>query len=495
MDLLARFQNELESLALFQQGEAVVLGVSGGPDSLAMCHLFLRLREALGIELYALHLDHQIRGQESEADARFVSSLATGWGLPCYIARLDVPRIAKERKLSLEEAARRARYTLLGQEALRLGTRVVCVAHNADDQAETVLMHLLRGSGMAGLRGMLPVTPLSDYHLLEPVERLGEEGGTPLLVRPLLHIPRQDIEAYCAAQGLKPRFDRSNLDTTYFRNRLRHEAIPLLEALNPNLRKVLTRTASVLASDYEILEAQVEAIWRRIVLEETNSRVRLSLASWRELPLSLQRATIRRATWRLRRSLRDVSFEQVRGAVEVAQDGETGAQATLPARLELRVGYGDLLIAPVDQDSPPPDWPLLEPGTLLEIPVPGQVDLPETTWRFSLSPYEGPRSGAAWEALLAEPWATPLSADALSSTLALRTRQRGDRFRPQGVGGRQKLSAFMVNVKIPAAWREHIPLLIAGHAIAWVCGWRVDERFLVRPGTRQVWLARFDKQS
>ena len=472
---------------MLRAGDPVVLGVSGGPDSLAMLHLFVRSQEALGLRLYVLHLDHRIRGEEATAEARFVAETAEAWGVPCRVERVDVPALAAERKLSLEEAARQARYTALGREAIRRGAEAIAVAHNADDQAETVLMHLIRGAGLAGLRGMLPITPLSEYHLLEPLD------APLLLIRPLLDISRAEVEAYCAAEGLQPRFDRSNLDTTYFRNRLRHEVLPLLESLNPGIRERLRRTASVLAADYEALQAQVEAAWEAITLEESAARVRFDRQGWRELPLALQRATIRRAAWQLRRSLRDVSFEHVEGAVQVARDGETGAQATLPAGLTLRVDYDSLVIAPADQRPPPPDWPLLEPGTAIRIEGPGVYELPGTGWRFTLHPYEGARAGAGWEALLADPWAAPLAADRLTGPLLLRTRRPGDRFRPQGVGGRQKVSEFMINAKIPAAWRDHVPLLVAGERIAWVCGWRVDERFLVRAETERVLVARFEK--
>ncbi len=489
MDLLPGFIRTLTEMGIGQPGGSepgkVVVGVSGGVDSLVLMHLFARARGRLPLAPYVLHLDHRIRGSEAAADARFVASTAAEWGIPCRVEQADVPRLAAERKLSLEEAARQARYTALGQHAIRSGARRIAVAHNADDQAETVLMHLLRGAGLAGLRGMLPVTPLSDYHLLEPV------GASLLLIRPLLEVPRADIWAYSTAHHLEPRFDRSNLDTTYFRNQLRHELIPMLERLNPNVRANLNRTASVLAADYEVLEAQAGAAWQAVVVEVSGERVCMDRTRWRGLPLALQRATIRRAAWHLRRHLRDVSFQHVEDAVRVAQRGETGAQATLPGGLHLCVDYDWLVIKGVRQRPPAPDWPLLEPGTAVELGGPGVYPLPRSGWQFALHPYAGPRSGPEWQMLLDDPWSAPLDADRLQRPLMLRTRQPGDRFAPMGVGGTQKVSTFMINEKIPAAWRDRLPLLVAGGQIAWVCGWRVDERFAVRPGTGSVWAARF----
>ncbi len=487
MDLLAEFERTLKTLGVLLRGDRVVVGVSGGPDSLALLHLFKRAEASLGVHPYAVHVNHQIRGEDADADARFVAEVAAGWGIPCHVERVDVPALAAERKLSLEEAARQARYTVLAHQAAAQGAPAIAVGHNADDQAETVLMHLLRGAGLAGLRGMLPVTNLGEYHLLEPLK------AQPWLIRPLLNIPRAAIEAYCAEWGLRPRFDRSNLDTTYFRNRLRHEVMPLLQRINPNIRTILTRTAAVLAADYEVLQAQADAAWERITREADETHICFDLRGWRALPLALQRATIRRATWCLRPFLRDVSYQHVEDAARVAQHGETGAQATLPAGLVLRVDYDALVIASVGGLPSSPDWPLLTPESVLHLSGLGEYPLPASPWRFILEEYTGPRSGSSWERLLADPWAAPLAADALRASLMLRTRRPGDRFRPSGVGGTQKVSAFMINEKIPALWRDRLPLLVDGEAIVWVCGWRVDERFTVHEGTRRVWLARFER--
>lgn len=489
MELLKEFSQTLVAFGVTgsQAGmpRPVVLGVSGGPDSLAMLHLFARARGTLNVVPVAVHVDHQIRGEAARADAAFVAETANAWGVPVRVEQVDVPALAAERRLSLEEAARQARYTALGQAAAAAGARDISVAHNLDDQAETVLMHLLRGAGLAGLRGMLPAAPLSEYHLLAPVER------DIRIIRPLLGVPRARIEAYCAAYGLQPRFDRSNLDTTFFRNRLRREIIPMLEQVNPNLRQTLARTASVLAADYEIVRQEVDAAWLGVTLEVSDERVRFALADWRSLPLGVQRSLVRRAVWVLRSGLRDVSFEHVEAAIEVAQNGLTGAEATLPGGLRLRVGYNVLDVAGAGSPAPRPDWPLLEPGSRVEVAVPGVTDLPGTGWRFEIVRYYGPRGGPGWERLLADPWAVPLNAGRLDAPLTLRTRQPGDRFTPMGVGGRKKVSDFMIDQKIPADWRDGLPLLVCGEAIVWVCGWRVDARYAVEPETADVWVARF----
>ncbi len=487
MDLFNEFVRTLSAFNVLGPNDPVVIGVSGGPDSLALLHLFVRARGTLGVAPHVVHLNHRIRGQEADIDAEFVAAMAAEWQVPCRVEQMDVPALANERRLSLEEAARQARYTALGRAAAQIGARVVAVAHNADDQAETVLMHLLRGAGLVGLRGMLPITRLNDYHLLVPLD------ATVLLIRPLLEVPRSDIEAYCIAHNLSPRFDRSNLDTTYFRNRLRHEIIPHLEEINPNVRVILTRTASVISAYYDVLRPQIDAVWKATVREANAERISFDLAGWRALPLALQRALIRRATRRLRLTLRDVTYQHVEDAVSIAQRGETGAQATLPGGLVLRVTYDEIVIAPVDHRPTAPDWPLIAPGSSIEISGPGEHVLPGSAWDFSLQVYDGPRSGSAWQALLSGPWTSPINADVIKQPLVLRTRRSGDRFFPLGLGGTQKVSAFMINQKIPLEWRDQVPLLVAGDQVAWVCGWRIDERFAVRDDTQTVWVASFEQ--
>jgi tRNA(Ile)-lysidine synthetase-like protein len=485
MDLVERVRRYAEDHRLLTQGDSLVVGVSGGPDSLALLRMLDALRPAMSLDLHVVHVHHGLRGEEADADADYVMAQAAKWRLPATLRRADVPALVAARKLSVEEAARRARYTHLAEVALEVGARRIAVGHNADDQAETVLMHFVRGSGLAGLRGMRPLTPLGDYHLLRPLD------GPLDLVRPMLAVPRTEIEAYCVAQGLQPRFDRSNLDRTYFRNRLRHEALPLLETLNPGMRDVLRRTAEVIAADYEVLTAQAEAAWNACLLDASETHIRFDRERWCTLPLSLQRATLRKAVWHVRQSLRDVTFVQIDDAVRVAATGGTGEQATLPAGLALRVGYDDLTISQAGNTPKLPNQPLLAPGERHEIPVPGGASL-SSGWRLSLAPFEGEQSGPAWKALLADRWATPLDADVLGEGITLRSRLPGDRFQPQGVGGTQKVADFMVNVKIPASWRDRVPLLVSTEAIAWVAGWRVDERFAVTHETRRVVIARFD---
>ncbi len=483
-DVLTQVRRTIETYGLLAPNDAVVVGVSGGPDSLCLLHVLVRLREAYGLRLHVAHLNHGARGADSDADAEFVAALTARWGLPLTIEKQDVPALARAHKLAFEETARRVRYAFLARVAVEIGAAKIAVGHNADDQAETVLMHFLRGSGPAGLRGMLPATPITDYRLInQPTNQLTNQPTT--IIRPLLETARADIEAYCAEHGLEPRFDLSNLDTTYFRNRLRHELLPLLETYNPNIRARLCHTAAVVAADYELLAELRERAWAQVVREEHEKTIILDRAGWRALPVALQRAILRRAAYDLRRSLRDVDFVHVENARLVGLHGETGAQATLPMGLTLTVGYETLSIGDIGDAGPPPDEPLLWSIEPLPVQIPGATPLPQSEWVLQAEMLE--QWDAAQIAANADPWTGYFDADALSGPLMLRTRRRGDRFRPQGMAGHSvKLSAFLINVKVPRAWRAHVPLLAAGEQIAWVCGRRIGEDFAVGPQARRV---------
>jgi tRNA(Ile)-lysidine synthase len=493
-DVLRQVRRTIESHALLACSDAVVVGVSGGPDSLCLLHLLLRLREEYDLRLHVAHLHHGARGADADADAEFVAALAAEWGLPVTVERQDVPALAREHRLAFEEAARRVRYAFLARVAGEIGARRIAVAHNADDQAETVLMHFLRGAGPAGLRGMLPATPITDYRMLEPLREQEARCkrrdshlhlASCIIIRPLLDVLRVDIERYCAEQGLQPRFDRSNLDTTYFRNRLRHELLPLLETYNPNVRARLRHTAAVIAADYDLLAQLRERAWNDTVQDAQEASVVFGRAVWRALPVALQRAVLRRAVYHLRRSLRDVDFVHVEDARLVGLNGETGAQATLPGGLALTVGYETLTVGNEGDVGPPPDGPSLWCDEPLAVQVPGTTPLPQSDWVLRVEML------AEWDlqqvAANPDPWMAYLDADALIAPVVLRTRHRGDRFRPRGMEGHSvKLSAFLVNRKLPRAWRDRVPLLAAGGAIVWVCGQRVGEGAGVGAETQRV---------
>jgi len=482
VDFLAKVRQVIEQCGLLAGGGTVLVGVSGGPDSLCLLHVLNRLRQVYGIELHVAHLDHRIRGLEAKEDAAFVTKLAKEWGLPATIETRDVPQLARESKLAIEEAARQARYSFLAQVALAVGAKRIAVGHNADDQAETIVMHWLRGAGLAGLRGMLPQTDLGGMCL-----EAAWPDRSPLhlqLIRPLLETPRAEIEAYCREHSLKPRFDRSNLDTTYYRNRLRHELIPYLESYNPNIRQVLRRSAQVISGDYSFLQAELERVWPTVVSLESGAAIAFDLERWRALSTSQQRSILREAVRRLRKSLRNVNWIHIENALLALRAKPAGTKVTLPQGLMLSIGYHDFTVAD-EGYVPQVDWPLLFVESL-PVAVPGVTELPDSSWCLEATVIER-KDFSDGHLDNPNPWQAFLDYEVAGSGLVLRQRQPGDRFQPLGLGGHEKsLHTFMIDHKIPRSLRGLVPIVASPRHIVWVAGWRIDERAKITAETERV---------
>ncbi len=491
----ARVAEFCQKNALIQLGDRVVVGVSGGPDSLCLLHLLLDLQAELKLNLTVAHLNHQLRGPAAEADAAYVRELAARWRIPLRVETSDVAALAGQRRQSIEETARQVRYAFLWRVAAEVGAARVAVGHNADDQVETILMHLLRGSGLAGLRGMLPGVDLATLRL-NPADLPPHPGdSSPQLIRPLLEIWRAEIEAYCREQQLSPRQDYSNQDVTFFRNRLRHELIPYLESYNPNLRQVLLNTARVITAETEILNRQLAESWSAVVRSEGRAEIQFDRAAWLALPLALKRSTLRRAVQQLSRTLRDLNFEHIEQAIAVIERGVTGSQATLPQGLNLILSYQTFTItsARFQPDLSQIDYPYLPADQAVPLDLPGLTPLPHANWQLKATLLM-PQEVSPAQLRQVERWEAYLDADVVGRQAILRPRQPGDAFFPLGLAGRsQKISDFMINRKIPASQRDHVPLLVANGQVLWLCGYRPDERARIQTETRQILHLKFER--
>jgi tRNA(Ile)-lysidine synthase len=497
LDVLQKIIIFIQENSLLAKNEKVVVGVSGGPDSLALLHLFanhLCPKFGLPPPLVA-HLNHQLRGSDSQADADFVQEIAQRWHLPVFVATKDVASLAHRRRQSVEEAARQIRYAFLWQVASEVGTNKVAVGHNADDQVETVLMHFLRGSGLSGLRGMLPVVDLSNLRLHpDDISALARPLEPVKLIRPLLEISRAEIEAYCHENNLTPRQDYSNQDITIFRNRLRHELIPDLERYNPNIRQVVQRTAKVVAADVEVLVDQLNRIWPSLIRAASPHRLEFDLQSWLALPLALKRSSLRRAVQTLRQSLRDLNFDHIETAIKILEKGDTGAKATLPQGLIIRLSYHTFTIASEDESVQEQinGAPQIDQNEILEVTIPGITPLPGGGWLL-VATLMAPENIDQAEVNQPGVWEIYLDAKAFGQQTILRSRRPGDRFFPLGLNGRsKKVNEFMIDQKIPANLRDRIPLVVSNQQIIWICGYRPAEQARISDTTRQVVHLKFE---
>ncbi len=486
-----------------EQG-TVVVGVSGGVDSQVLLHALKMLQSELHIDLHVATFEHGLRGQSGVDDAAYVEALAHQWGLPVTRGSANVLRLADQYRLNIEEAARQARYTFLMNVAFQQDAEYIAVGHNHDDQAETVLMHLIRGTGLRGLRGMLPVTPLSDYHLLdEKNPDLFAEDYT--LIRPLIESSRPLIRAYAAENNIVAREDETNDDLTRFRNTLRHKILPDLAALNPNIKQTLVSLADVVQAEVEVLDGRLESVaawmlqWAETRPTEAENEggeiVYIDREAFSQQPLAIQRGMIRKVVFELSPDTRDLSFEQTEAAREVILQGDTGARLDLPDGLYISIGYDEVMIGYGGAPFYPENLPRLVSGQYVALDLEGQGYINDNQRLITYWVVEG----LSRDLHPADPLECTLAVPE-GAKLALRTRQDGDRFRPFGLGGKsQKLSDTFTNLKVPLYYRDQVPLLTVDGEIAWFVVptatgpvGRIADPFAVRPDSETILRVRWE---
>lgn len=306
---------------LFERDSVLIVGVSGGADSLALLHALSKLRQRLRLTLVAATLDHGLRGAAGAADAAHVQALAETWHVPIVAGRTDVIRLAEQEKTGIEEAARKARYAFLATAAYEHGATRAATGHHADDQAETVLMHLLRGTGINGLAGMAPKSTLP--------------GSTDLLlVRPLLSVTHNDLVAYCAAHGIEPRSDASNTDTAFTRAWLRHDVLPMLGTRFPGVARALAGLAENAARDSAFLESSVSTLLASAEIDSVS--IQMPRALFCSLPAALQYRFVRRAA-ALFAPDSELSHERTAAVVDLWVRGESGRIIEMPGGLRAQI--------------------------------------------------------------------------------------------------------------------------------------------------------------
>jgi tRNA(Ile)-lysidine synthase len=476
-NMLERVTAFIEQHQLLPEEGQIIVAVSGGTDSLCLLHLLNRLcgpaRRYPGVTLHAAHLDHMLRGEESTQDAAEVERLVASWGIPITIGRVDVIALARTEKRSLEEAARLARYAFLRE--LAQGRRIA-VAHHADDQVETLLLHWLRGSGLAGLVGMPP--------------RQQD------IIRPLLAVTRAETAEYCRAQQIVPLEDHSNADPRFLRNRIRHEVVPLLKELNPGIQSTLLRNAEVVRVDLEWLEVQVDHSWERVVVSESADAIRLRTDALLTLSLSLQRHLLRRASAQLCAGQSPLELRHYL-LIEQLLANQTDRQERelhLPEGLRI-LHQGKILIL---ERMPAYTESQSEPAEAL-LPIPGRAHIPGTPWQAQAelvpavllaeisTALSQENWSAVWQALApVTPHAVYIDAATLGSQILVRTRRPGDRIRPLGMSAEKKVQDIFTDQHIPRSQRDTIPLFFSDAHCLWIAGCCIDDRVRLTSRSRRI---------
>lgn len=470
--MLENLQSILQEQCGLSRERPLVVGVSGGADSLCLMSV---LRKA-GYHTIVAHFNHKLR-PDADADANIVEQTAGRLNLASVIESGDVRTYAEQERLSIEEAARNMRYRFLMSQARRFNAQAVAVGHTADDQVETVLMHFIRGAGLAGLKGMNYRTIV---HVFDP--------DIPI-VRPLLDTWREETIVYCASNGFRPRHDPSNASLDFFRNRLRHLLIPTLESYNPRFREVIWRTSRSLTGDYQILTEVLDEAWKSCVVEETADFIVFEESALARQPLGLQRNVIRRAMERLHPQEPDVSYATLERASNFIadHDGNRRVRTDLSGGVHL-LREGTLIYMVASKVTLPIErWPQMPDGSdTIPLRVPSQLPLPGG-WKLSCERWNIASLALEQARANEDPFQAWVDASGIADSLELRVRRDGDRFEPLGMDGHEmKLSDFFINVKLPQRARDRWPLLCIGEKVVWVPGYRPAHPFRLTESTRQA---------
>ncbi len=451
--------------AMFDAGSRVLLGVSGGADSIALLHVLhtLARRGLLAAHLFCLHIDHQLRGSDSRDDAAFVAEQASQLGIPCDTKSIDVKAYAGDHGLSLETAGRQIRLDSFAEAAQTLGCAWVATGHQKNDNAETVLQRLRRGTGYRGLRGIQPVRPL-------------REGI--LLARPLLSSTRDEIVTYLRRRGLTWREDRSNVDCVYTRNLVRHRLLPALqEEAQGCLIEELSELAASAEGLYQKIRRDAEEASRRGV-ESRSHAAAVDVGTLLALPQPVAVELIRMQLVQLGCGERDLTDRHYASVLRLAHSQSSRGEVTLPGGYAARRDHHQLIFVGADLCVCPPT-----PGCVT-LSIPGETTFAEHTIRAEvIEPEPG------------QPFKIPadktdfveyLDLDRIAQPLVVRSRRPGDSFWPLGLRGPKKVGKFLTTARVPPRQREHIFLFDDGWTIVWVCPIRLSEQAKVTAQTRRV---------
>ncbi len=449
--------------------DRVLIGVSGGPDSVTLLNVLLSLKKRYNLSFFIAHLDHMLRGKESEEDVNFVKNLAQELGLPCEVKSCNLIKIARKEPLTLEEAAREYRYKFYSETAKKFKANKIALGHNADDQIETVLMRFLRGSGLEGLMGIPPI-----------------RGK---IIRPLIECSREEIEEYCKENKIEYRVDSSNEEVIYFRNKIRLELLPLLsKGYNKNIKDTMLRLRSIISEVSAYLNHETELLFKEVTRRKSPEMVIIDLKKFTPLPLALKRRIIRKSIEVVKGNLYSISFAHNNEILKLTEHQLGEKEIYLPDNLMAKKIYNKIMIykKKISKDQteeiPTPwEYDILIPGKTevkslgikIEIKILDSADI-----KSSLYLTKKKSKGEFLEFI---------DYNEVKLPLKLRNRRSGDRFYPLKMKGLKKVKDFFIDNKIPKGCRDLIPILVDSEdQIIWIMGMRLDDRVKINFDTKKM---------
>lgn len=454
MDIVEVFLKTIKKYKMLEKGDKVLVGISGGPDSVCLLHLLRTFMDELDVTIFAAHLDHMFRGEESRKDAQFVKEICYNWSIPFFSEKIDVPLYVEENKISPEDAARRIRYNFYQKQKQKLGATKIALGHNRDDHEETVLMNILRGTGLEGLMGIAPVR---DCY-----------------IRPLIEVPRSVIEDYLNKCDIPFRIDRTNLQPDYFRNCLRLELIPLIkERYCPHLGRSLRRLADIARCDLSYLEDETERILPEII-KYKGKKVSIDIKEFLPLHEAIKRRIVRKAIEYITKDVKDFEYKHTLMLVDFIESAAPGSLLSLPKNITGEKSYNNVYLYKGHKSKVPRFSYLLE--------IPGEIFIKEVGIKIKayLKDFNA-EDIVRYDSLIAY-----LDYDKIKGNLIVRNRRKGDKFRPLGFKGRKKLKDFFIDEKVPRAIRDKLPIVECNGKILWVCGMRIADEFKVTSDTKKV---------
>ena len=445
----------------------LLVAVSGGPDSLALLYSLHSLSLRCGIQLHGAHLNHSLRGETSDREAGFVAKQFEKLNLHYTIGRENVIALKQREKISLEDAARRARYKFLSRLSVEVQAKAIATGHTYNDQAETILMHILRGSGLSGLKGMSVLTNMCF------------EGFPCRLFRPLLGISRQEIIEYNHKLGLHPLSDESNLDLAFVRNKLRNQLIPKLKEINPAINRALVTLGRNVTVDDEFINVHLGSAWEDVASVTEEGLVKLDACQMQSLGLSLQGRIVRKAVESVKGDLCNITNAHIEQILMLCM-GAAGKKLNLPGGIIFEVGYGEAFVRTSEMSlNKFPEFP-----NSFTIKIPGVTKAGDWMVKTELRSDDCGIRGL--------PNRQCLDYGVVGDRLWARQRKPGDRFQPHGMNNYKKLQDFMVDSKIPREIRDRVPLVVSDSGIAWVVGHRVSQWALIGENTDRHICVSFD---
>ena len=453
---------------MLESGDSVLIAVSGGADSVTLVHVLHSLSAEYRLRLAIAHLNHCLRLKESDRDARFVAALAQKLDVPLFLEKQDVYRLHRRAHLSLEEAARKVRYEFFVKTASSHGFNKIATGHHSNDNAELVLMNLLRGSGPLGLSGIVPV----------------RDGN---IVRPLIHLKRCDIVEYIAEKKLPFVTDESNTDLSFRRNRIRHHLIPELEkSYNPKIIDTLHRLSRIMRTEDQWIENILRKDFSQCISAQGPDAISLNLQQFDRLATAAKRRLIRQAIFNVKKDLRRITLSHIDAVLSMLDKRAAESSLNLPEGIRVDLKATDLMIikskpnklANSDKSDKPSFF-----NYQYTITSPGVLPIKEAGVTIKLSEIEVddlPDFNDAGNNLAF------FDMDCLQFPLVVRNMRPGDRFSPLGVNGTQKVKKFFIDKKIPAHQRRLCPLLLSDGQIIWIAGQRIDNCAKIVSATKRI---------